>query len=330
MEIRTVRPDERAEFLALVDAEIRPAGATTRARDDFPVVLGEENAAGQLVAVVAGELAGCLSFLVRSLATTWGELPVAGVGSVVTRADHRGRGVSRALQTEAMALLRRQDVPLAVLWADHPEIYAGRGFRPAGVEFHVRLQRARLADPLPPGVRCEPYQPRHLAGVASVFAGHPLRTLRRSADAAVLYGMPGTTGLVAEDGAGVVQAYVFCGKGADFRGYVLEWGGRRAPVLGLLAEVQRRALAHHVLVPRGAEDLVDLLVDRGAGWYAVPSGCWCVLDPDQLRRRGVDHRWQPPPGADLHDARTWLGGVGDDGAFELGRLGTAVWGFDSV
>jgi predicted N-acetyltransferase YhbS len=330
MEIRSIAPDERTDFLALVDAEIRPPGARTRALDDFPVILGVENAAWQLVAVEAGALVGCLAVLVRRLTSVWGPLAVGGIGSVVTVPEQRGRGLSRRLQEEALVRLRRQDVPLAVLWTDRPEIYAGRGFRPAGVEFHVDLARARFAGASPQWARVEEYGPARGEVVASIYAEHPLHTLREPGDAERLYGMPGTRGLVAVDADGIVAGYAFCGKGADFPHYVLEWGGERAAVLALVDHAVGRGLARHVLVPQGGEDLVDLLVDRGAGWFALPSGCWKVLDPEALRARGAEQGWRPSPGADPADPRTWLGGVDEQGDFATGPLALAIWGFDSV
>jgi predicted N-acetyltransferase YhbS len=329
MEIRTVASDEHTDFLALVDAEIRPAGAATRAADDFPLILGPENRDGQLVAVEDGRLLGCLAFLVRPFTTTWGTLPVAGVGSVVTRPEARGCGVSRRLQEAALVRLRRQDVPLAVLWTDRPEIYAGRGFRPAGVEYHVDLTRAELGAP-PPWLRVVPFTPDRAAVVAEIYADHPLRTLRRSGDAEQLYAMRGTRGRLALDADGIVLAHVFCGKGADFPGYVLEWGGDREVVLALLGQAAAEGLARHVLVPQGGEDLVDRLVDCGGAWFAQPSGCWSVVQPAALARRGREHGWVPPEGADLGEPGLWLGRVGADGQPEPGPLGVAVWGFDSV
>jgi len=330
MEIRSIAPDERTEFLALVDAEIRPPQATTRALDDFPVILGPENADWQLVAEDSGELVGCLAVLVRRFTSVWGAIAIGGIGSVVTAPAHRGRGVSRLLQEEALARLRRQEVPLAVLWTDKPEIYAGRGFRPAGVEFHVDLARASFAAAEQPTVRIEAFTPSRSEIVAAIYADHPLRTLRASGDAERLYGMAESRGFVAVDADGIVPAYIFCGKGADFPGYVVEWGGERSLVLALIAHARRRELAHHVLIPQGGEDLIDRLVDRGAGWFVLPSGCWNVLDPEALRSRGEEHGWSPPPGADLGDPATWLGGVDDRGGFTTGPLALAVWGFDSV
>ena len=68
-----------------------------------------------------------------------------------------------------MALLARQDVPLAALWTDQPEIYAGRGFAPAGWEWHAGLESATLPDAAPEGARFRDWAPADAAAVAGLL-----------------------------------------------------------------------------------------------------------------------------------------------------------------
>lgn len=328
MEIAGLTLAQHAEFLALVDAEIRPPHAVTRPWDDFPLALDRANLPWLLGATDgSGRLAGGLSILVRTFATSCGDLPVAAVGSVVTRPDCRGRGVSAGLQAAALALLARQDVPLAALWTDQPEIYAGRGFRPAGWEWHADLESASLPLAAPEGVVVRNWAPADAGAAAALHDRHPWRTRRSPQDAACLYGMPGTRGLVAATGAGVA-ATVFCGKGADFPQYVAEWAGDPGLVLCLLGEARRRGWAGSVLIPAGAEDLAMRLDAAGARLWAVPSACWSLVRRD-LVAAAVDGAGGSRPGADDGPA-DWLGGVGADGVVNPGPLTVAVWGFDST
>jgi len=324
MEIRTVRRDEVPEFLAFLDAGMRPQRGTTRAEDDFPVILSAENQEGLYGLQDARGWAAGLAVLVRPLTSAAGAVQVAGIGSVVTRADRRGEGLSRRLQETVLGRLAGAGVALAVLWTDRPEIYAGRGFRPAGWEFHVDLTGARLDDLQPAGAEIRPYHAADALAVGMLYGQHPLRTLREPGDDARLYGMPGTQGLVLARGHDVL-AYAFCGKGADFPGYVTEWGGAPEAVLHVLAAVRAHGLASHVLVPAGAEALLRALVPLGAGLMLVPSGCWAVLRPDLL-----EQTCGPLRGLDPRDPVTWLGQPGNDGTAAEGRIALAVWGFDSV
>lgn len=328
MKTASLNPDQFDEFRALVDREIRPEGAATRAWEDFPVILSPGNRAGIVGGFEDGQLAAGAAVLIRQFATSCGTVPVAGIGSVVTRPEFRGRGFSREIQSLVLEKLAAANVPLAVLWTDRPEAYSGRGFRPAGWEFHVDLQGVRPGEGMPSGFRCRPYEDRDAEAVAALYDRHVLRTLRNPGDSRLLYGMPGTRGLVAVGQGDVVAAAVFLGKGADFEGFVPEWSGPQGLVLPLLDEVVRRWRGRFVLVPPGGEALARALSGRGGIARAVTSGYWVVTQPEQLSRylQGSGHGAPPDPA----DPAAILGTVGPDGTVVPGILDLAVWGFDSV
>ncbi len=327
MEIAGLTVAQHADYLALVNAEIRPEGATTRAEEDFPLALGVANLEWQLGIVDAeGRLAAGLAVLVRRHATSCGDLAVGMVGSVATRPDCRGRGLSARLQAAALERLRARGVPLAALWTDRPEIYAGRGFVPAGWEWHVPLADVAL-PPADRGTRIRAFTPADVSDVSRLHDLHPWRALREPGDAGLLYWMAGTSGLVAVAGDRP-QAAVFCGKGADFEGYVAEWDGPPSAVLPLLAAARASGLAAAVLVPPGGEALLRELAARGARPEPRFGACWCIVCPDLLaaaaRRTGAC----PPP--DVKDAAAWLGGVEPDDRVRPGPVTLAVWGLDSA
>jgi len=305
MHIASITPDRHAEFLALVDAEIRPDREKTHAT-----------------------LIGGLACLIREMATSCGNVPVAGIGSVVTRPENRGQGLSTALQNALLERLRGKNIPLAVLWTDQPEIYAGRGFAAAGWEMHLDLGDAKLADAFPPGFGVREFQRADTGAVQRLYDHHLLRTLRHAGDAERLYTMPGTRGLVATGQDDAVVAAVFCGKGADFPDYVAEWSGPVGLVVALLGEVCRRVWARHLLAPPGSEQLVAQLRRMGATVRVHPGGFWAVLQPEKLSRYlqaagvGAPH--------DNTDPAAFLGRVDALGQPAPGPLTIGVWGLDSV
>lgn len=324
MDICPVSPSEYAEFVAFLNAGMRPTGRPTRAVDDFPVILSERNLTGfHGMRDKTGWIAG-LAVLTRPFETTVGTLRVAGVGSVVTRTDCRGRGYSGRLQRHVLDHLTAQEVPLAVLWSDRPEIYAGRGFAPAGWEFHLELGALSERWQTPDGAAPRELNAADIPQVVGLYERHPLRTHREPDDHAELYGMPGTRGLGIFAGDRLL-AYAFCGKGDDFPDYVTEWGGEVEAVLRLLAAVAARGFAAHALVPVGREDVLERAAASGARFAAVPSGLWVVLRPDVLESC-IGRR----PEGDPSDAASWLGRLTPDGQPVEGLLQTAVWGFDSV
>lgn len=328
MNIAPLNTAQFDEFLALVDQEIRPAGAATHAWDDFPIILGQGNRAGVLGVYEQDELVAGAACLVRQFQTSCGAVPVAGIGCVVTKPDFRGRGYSRELQTALINRLAAANVPLAVLWTDKPETYIGRGFRPAGWEFHVDLKEVTPGRGFPAGFQCRPYTVKDADAVSALYDRHLFRTLRNPGDSALLYAMPGTTGLVCVGQGDEVVAAVFCGKGADFGEYVSEWSGPQGLAIPLLDEAVAQGLARYVLVPPGGQALADALAGRGAAVTAMTSGLWVVTQPEQLSRylQGSGHGAPPDPA----DPAGILGTVDSDGVVVPGALTLAVWGFDSV
>ncbi|MBM4130589.1 GNAT family N-acetyltransferase [bacterium] len=327
MEITGLTVALHADYLGLVNAEIRPEGAVTRAEDDFPLALARENLDWMLGARDReGRLAAGLAVLVRRHATSCGELAIGMIGSVATRPDCRGQGLSAHLQEAALTRLGELGVPLAALWTDRPEIYAGRGFVPAGWEHHAELTPAELPPPEAP-LTVRAYETADAAAVAALHDAHRWRALREPGDAERLYGMPGTRGLLAvADGRPV--AAVFCGKGADFGGYVAEWDGPPRHVLPLLAVARAQELADVVLIPPGGDDLAAELGARGARAVAQASACWRVVRPDLLAGAVAAAGGSPPAmGA---DARAWLGGIDAAGRAQSGPLTLAIWGLDSA
>ncbi len=328
MEVSTLTEGQFQEYLTLADAEIRPAGAETHIWEDFPLLLAKENGPRVLGVVRGGQLVAGAACLVRQFQTSCGAIPVGGIGAVVTRPDCRGQGLSLALQEAVLKRLEESQVPLAVLWSDQPEIYAGRGFYPAGWEFHVDLAGLDSAHRLPDSFFVREYAPRDGEAVGVLYERHLYRTHRRAGDNALLYGMPGTRGLVVAGANDLAVAYVFCGKGSDFSSYITEWGGPVGLVIHLLEEVRRREMALHLLVPPGGEALAGQLVPRGAVPLAKSSGLWKIVQPQQLNRylQGSGHGAPRDPS----DAAAVLGAVGPDGVVDPGALTVAVWGFDSV
>ncbi len=324
MSIRPVVLAEYKDFVAFLNAGMRPEITATRAEDDFPVILSPDNLEGLwCMKDDSGWIAG-LAVLTRSFTSVLGPVRVAGIGSVVTRPDKRGQGLSKQLQTRVLGELAGQDVPLAVLWTDQPAIYSGRGFHEAGWEYHVDLSGARLAGLVPPGAEVRPFLPSDVTAVSMIYDAHPLRTLRHSGDNTKLYTMPGTRGLVLAMGHDIL-AYAFCGKGDDFPDYVAEWGGKAEPALAVMAAAQEQGLASRVLVPAGREDLLKVASRRGAGHGLISSGLWSVIRPDLMPiPEGVKPSGRP------EDPATWLGRVDDEGRIKPGCFQLGVWGFDSV
>jgi len=335
MQIRPISPPEHGELLALVDDELRPAGAVTRAVEDYPVALDLANQEDLWVLEEGGEIAACLACLVRPFVTSLGELQVAAIGSVVTRPKWRGQGLSSRLQGEVLTQLRERQVTLAVLWSDHPEWYLGRGFEPAGVEYHLDLAHWQPSSPDGRDIldaRVRSFRADDISAVGRLYRCHQYHTRRSELDDRRLYNMRGTRGLVLADRQDNVLAYAFCGKGADFPAYVHEWGGEPWQVAVLLQRLHAISAVHRVLVPQGAESLLARLTHEGCSWFSHCCGLWCVLNSSLLLERAAERlpneNFSIPENP--QSAVTWLGCVDNGGHVVTGPCQLAIWGFDSV
>lgn len=328
MDIIPFSDDQFEEYLSLLDREYAGDGAQTRYRDDFPLLLDPSNRNWILGICHEGRVVAGLSCLIRQMKTSCGTVPVAGIGGVLTIPEFQGRGFSRSLQEALRKRLEAANVPLAVLWTDRPDIYRNQGFSPAGWEFHADLADLRPHGRKLPGYDIQPYRPEYEPAISLIYTYHYSWTLRHPGDAQRLYGMPGTRGLVAVGENDTVAAAVFCGKGVDFQDYVVEWAGARGLVLALLEEVQHRGWARNVLIPAGGMPLAAGLVNRGAVVTARTSGCWSVIQPEQLSHY-LQRAGQEAP-KNSTDPRNFLGAVDDEGVVVPGPLTIGVWGFDSV
>ena len=75
-----------------------------------------------------------------------------------------------------------------------------------------------------------------------------------------------------------MSAYAFLGKGQDFCGWVLEWGGATTHVLSLVAHLRATAGARWLLAPQGAEPLAARFAAAGASVCGQPERA-VVCDP---------------------------------------------------
>ena len=245
----TARPEENREFVAFVDACFgRPAGASLRRA--FPAALGSDNHRHHFEGSLDGRRVCAATAWVRPWVTSAGPVVVACVGNFATAPSYRGRGFSGKLQTVLLQSLRERGVEWAALWTDRPALYARRGFRAVGIELHGDLASVDWPQPRA-GDTVRRATPEDAAAVLALYDRHPLRAQRQPADvAAHLAPETSRTWLLERDGETI--AYASLGKGADFPGYVHEYGGPVDAVHALWG-VAVEAGAEHVLLPQGSD-----------------------------------------------------------------------------
>ncbi len=232
----TTRTLQRAR--ALMERCLRP-GRTSSMACEFPLIF-EEQFSGRVVAYEEkGDVRSTCALLVRDLVVAGSRLRVGLIGSVATESTWRGRGLASRVLDEAESSLAREGCVAALLWADAPEFYAARGYRPVGWEVDFVLPVASLVSVASDAV-LRALAPDDMAAVHRLYSRHAARVDRSPQETAALLLCPGMQTLVAQRERDVV-AYACLGRGADFANTVHEWGGAVDDVIALAAEHARRA-----------------------------------------------------------------------------------------
>ena len=234
----TTRTMQRAR--ALMERCLRPGRASSLAAE-FPLIF-DERFSGRVVAYEEkGDVRSTCAMIVRDLVAQGARLRVGLLGSVATEGAWRGRGLAARVLEEAEASLAREGCVAAFLWADDPNFYAARGYRPIGWEVDFVVPAALLAQVKSDAV-IRALAPDDFAAVQRMYSLHVARVDRSAEETAALLNCPGMLTLVLQRDRDVV-AYACLGRGADFPNTVHEWGGDQNDVVLLLAEHARRAQA---------------------------------------------------------------------------------------
>lgn len=224
---RLREPDDAVR--ELVELVMRAGGPWA---SEQPLSFDASSGATWAVVEEDGLVVSACSLLPREFVVDGESLRVGLVGSVATRASHRGKGLAASVLACAEAELARRGCLLAALWAEDPEYYAQRGWRPWGSEIDFVLPRELVAHlPDPVGVRLA--KASDATAIHRLYALQRRRVARSRSDTRKLLAIPGMDVLVRER-QGEVVAYSCLGRGGDLQEVVHEWSGAVEDVLALL------------------------------------------------------------------------------------------------
>jgi GNAT superfamily N-acetyltransferase len=265
----------------LVELVMRDGGPWAR---EQPLSFDASSGASWSVVEDEGRLVSACSILPREFVVDGESLRVGLVGSVVTRASHRGKGLAASVLACAESELARRGCLVAALWAEDPEYYAQRGWRPWGSEIDFVLPRELVAHlPDPTGVRLA--QASDATAIHRLYAMQRRRVARSRDQTRKLLAIPGMDVLVRER-QGEVVAYSCLGRGGDLQEVVHEWSGAVQDVLALLRmhlDLRTTLGDHRDLFLMCADEpdhpLVAALEDLGAPASRGILGMAKIVDP---------------------------------------------------
>ncbi len=264
---------------------------------EYPLAFDGREQAAFVVDDEGGEARSACVLLERRLLVRGHELRAGLIGSVATDPRFRNQGLCSAVLATAEDELRRRGALLAILWADDPDYYAKRGWRPFGweIDFHLPAEcMERLPEPF--GVRER--SPADDAQIHALYERHAERVTRSAEETHSLLGCPGMEVLVLERW-GRIAGYTCLGRGSDLRDVVHEWGGDAQALLALLREHLARRRERegeqglYLIAPPSAIDVAERLTRVGAALAQGVVGMGKILraqDAAELATRLLDRR----------------------------------------
>ena len=304
---RAVAADELPLLIELVDsvlyphADPRPSVATL-----FPRVFREENLEHLVAVFFEGLPVAAVAYLLDEAAGDGWRYLAAGLSSVVTRADYRGRGLATMLLDDCLGRMRREGVRI-MLSSLNRRIYGGFGGHPTGLAwFSGNLRR----ESLPPSSRAVLRLVDDDSAVPLLKKLHELEKpgfvrdekdfgmmWRADAFARVL-GMSSRTWLAMHDGEPMAYAVVTPGEPKKPVGRLVEYAGDRRTLVEALRPIMI-SLDIEVLEAMVAYTDQDMLarLRRAGDWRLEPPpgaailldplGLWRDLEPHRLARLGA-------------------------------------------
>ncbi len=282
--IEALQPKDFDEVSDLIDRCMRPE-ATLSMTEDFPLLVGQGAKSRRLVVKDEGRIVSHVAVRLATIRTSQnnGLIQCANFGAVCTDPDARGRGFAASLMRMQLTEARLAGVELAMLWSEVEGFYERLGFHYAGVESRYLVRYADLLGVTPIAARW--HRSHDVDALMGLRAEDPCPVARPQAEAQVLFRLPKSKTLVAEEGQSIA-AYVTLGKGLDFEGAVCEWGGNFGTVLSLLRILMSAEGLDSVLLlgPQWHKEYNSSLLRLGCTQEIGDMGMFQVLNPAALRR----------------------------------------------
>ena len=277
---RAPKQEEWPSVLEFLTKSLRP-GLTWTLEQEYPSALSQQNLQNIRILKSNDDIlssAVMKPFLVKSLV---GVLKVAGIGSVVTAADHRGQGLSGQILNSCLEAARKDVCDFAILWTDLFDFYRKLGFELAGSEISLILEKQLVSSE---SYRVVEGAQIDASALLRLYGQHPCGGLRNEEDIRKHLRIPQSRIYTAWDANNQLKAFAVEGKGADLQGYIHEWGGETQALVHLLSHMQKKSpgTVLVVLAPPSAENLRRTLTAQGAREYQGILGMIKILSPVSL------------------------------------------------
>ena len=170
---------------------------------------------------------------------------VAGIGSVVTHPDYRGKKLGSKLMNRLLVNINKEKFDLSILWTDLFSFYENFDFKRVGRERHLHLTSDELSklkfNPTSLDIKSykigsEPNRKllKEVSSLLKLYEKGYFNIIRSPEMMKSYLKIPNTQVFLAFQG-GTLVSYMIMGKGADLHSYIHEWAGDINGLKGILA-----------------------------------------------------------------------------------------------
>lgn len=158
------------------------------------------------------------------------------IGGIVTDSKYRKKGLASEATQKLLDWLKRQHVPLAVLWGSEYSLYQKIGFELCGIQYRVPITQLQL-----PKQRKSGYQLHYgwSSGIFDLIQKRSCGIVLTEQDRSWYEAHKNVQWVWAESALGV-EAYVAWNRGIDLNGMIHEWGGEPEALVVLLHYLQHQ------------------------------------------------------------------------------------------
>ncbi len=250
------RPPHESEWphlLSFLTSSLRPEH-TWSIETEYPTALNTQNRHNVRVMTHNNEIVSHSVLKPMIIKSPHIIYKAAGIGSVVTREDHRNQGFSHKILSDCLTLAEQQKCDFAILWTHLHDYYRKLGFELAGTEISSTLHKE--FEPPVTGLRFSDEKNISPDALNRVFAQHTVTTLRTPDEVKQYLKIPQSRAFTAWRQDGTLAAYAIEGKGADLQNYIHEWGGQVPELLSLLSYIRKsKGEAITIITPQHSRNL---------------------------------------------------------------------------
>lgn len=332
------------DAVSFLDHELRSSHSFS-VREEYPALFREFPGGESLVITHEEKVVAHVGYVVREFQSSGFRMKIGLIGLVATAHEFRGQGLASRLLKKAFEELKLKGCLLSLLWSDNSRFYYPLGFHRAGRERGFKFSFDSVPDS---SSEIGEATSQDVSQIWRLYQRHSLKIDRSLEEQKLLLQIPQTKTFVVKE-KNAVTAYAVLGKGADFTGYLHEWGGDLENVLKIVSHCQKNILKQEPLTLIAPEnfDLNPIRQYATERWEGVVA-LFKILDrtmllslyENYLNQNEIPYHWNRENNGIVFDHQEIFARNDEETLHLLFGQGPALkthpelpfylWGFDSI